>query len=82
VPRLFSIHCLTEALLSLKSGGNPTRDNWNLLAMTALSNGAQALISTAASQHVSAVCVKFREVVYSETDLQNGASPFHDPATS
>ena len=54
----------------------------HLPAMAALSNGAWALISTAASQHVSAVWVKFKEVVYSETDLQNGASPFHVPATS
>jgi len=35
----------------------------------------QPVITTAASQHVSAVWVNFKEVVYSDTVLQSGACP-------
>ena len=53
---LFSIHCLIEALLRLRNAETRRQITGHLSASEALSNGAQALISTAAaSQHVSAI---------------------------
>ena len=80
--RLFSIHCLTEALSSLRNVENPTTDicwqRWHYQMAVAHKQISTDIHSSQSPHH--AISVNFKEVVYSATDLPSGAPPCHIPA--